>query len=479
MRSLLPTEGSLENLEVLDQNRPAVAFIQYDVALASFAYSSRAVYRGRIARLPGEPADSVDIRQVNSIKHIASLRDEVLYVLARKDKTPATFSDLGDRMRSMFGGKATVSPLNEWLKKNHTLKIGLGPLRSGSYELSRAVIGDKISEIEPNTINEPVETMIRRLELKGLDLVFIVTSPKTANVNEALYNKQITPVPIDDSTIADLRGPALDRYSLSLSGTGANTGGIDTLKTRTVIVANKYVADADVKKITAAVVDKFDQLSDGDRGDDQSRLHDLAIQSPGIPLHSAAEAVYKERGILPSVDFNWVSWSNSLITLGIAIPTLATLLAGIWPRLIATRIDRRIAQIDIAPIRKRQLKNCARCKDTFALRFTPITSRKFWPTVCFRMSPAKWRESDSLIERRIAAARENLTCKFAKNILISESLGNGDAKVFSPATKNAELQQALVNGELDTRQFDFLSGLIESPHQQDYSTDSARAGNPR
>ena len=412
---LLPTDGSLENLDLLDQDRPAVAFLQYDVALASFAYSSRAVYRNRIAHLPGESADSTDIRKVRTIKRIASLRDEVLYVLANKSHMPPVASAAPDRGKNDPARRTAVPPLSEWLK-NSDLRVGIGPARSGTYSLGRAVLGNNFLALEPTLGNEPVDTMLRRLERGGLDLVFVVTSPKTTDVNEALYNDKIAAVPIDNAIIADLRGPALERYSLSPDDLAAGIPEIDTLKTRAVIVANEFVSHHDVEQITASVIDKFEQMNDGERGDEK-RLLDLAIQSPGIPLHPAAEAVYKKAKILPSIDFSWLNWTNSLIGLCIALPTLITILAGIWPRVVSASVDRRIAKIDFEHEPASRIEKLRRLQEQllFALT-TKLTNRQAWKLLWFRLSPAKWRESDALIERRIEAARDKCTRNFAEKI---------------------------------------------------------------
>ena len=88
--TVLQTNGSLENLTHLADERPAVAIIQYDVALAAHSYDARAVYKVQapvISDRNGElldpdPSGGWGIDKIDGVSRIATLYDEAMYIFA-------------------------------------------------------------------------------------------------------------------------------------------------------------------------------------------------------------------------------------------------------------------------------------------------------------------------------------------------------------------------------------------------------------
>ena len=88
---VLQTDGSLENLTHLAAERPTVAILQYDVALAAHSYDARAVYKVSVPDvtdrhgepLPPDPSAGWEIPRVHGVSRIATLYDEAMYIFAR------------------------------------------------------------------------------------------------------------------------------------------------------------------------------------------------------------------------------------------------------------------------------------------------------------------------------------------------------------------------------------------------------------
>jgi TRAP-type uncharacterized transport system substrate-binding protein len=480
---LIATEGSVDNLQLLSQDRPAIAFLQYDVALASLSYAPKAVYRTQFTTFPTGESDKFEIAAVHPLYRIASLHEEVLYVLANKAAVTSRFPPLRDPVNPQKDAPfSTPWPLSKWTDFKN-LKIGLGSIGSGSHPLARAVLGGKLLSISERNI-ESIEYMVRNLQLGNLDVGFVVASPKTNVVNDLLYDDRIVPVSIDDETISRLRGTALERsHQANIPGTmEPRKYDVNTLKTRAILVSNGHVPAEIVKKVTNAVIDSADLLAD-ERGDSDAHLRDLAIQCRGIPLHPMAEAVFKERDILPSEKVSWISWSNGLLAFFLAAFTTGGLIAGVWPRIVTSRVARDIAAIgtedangsrgiNTGPVDVGQ-NGAVTTNGIAQLRAyreklrkassAAYFSKKSWEDLNHRLPPAKWREADLLIERRIAAARESRTRSFAKEIHELSSAGmEGGTKIQCGYDLARELWSALVNGELDSRQYEFLQNLLSS-----------------
>ena len=78
---VIHTDGSLENITLLTQ-RPTLAIIQYDVALASYWGAPELFYKDVSIK------DDINISEVKGMRRIAAFHPEKVHILMRRDKLP-------------------------------------------------------------------------------------------------------------------------------------------------------------------------------------------------------------------------------------------------------------------------------------------------------------------------------------------------------------------------------------------------------
>ena len=137
------------------------------------------------------------------------------------------------------------------------------------------------------------------LKDKKIDGYYFMVGHPTANVTDAANSLPIDLVSIDD----DKMGELLEKYPYFAKGViPANMyEGVDhdtqTIGVKAVLVASKDQSDESVKAVVKAILDNFDEYK---------KLHpalglvtkESLVEGLSAPLHPAAEAVFKEAGIL-------------------------------------------------------------------------------------------------------------------------------------------------------------------------------------
>lgn len=137
------------------------------------------------------------------------------------------------------------------------------------------------------------------LKDKKIDGYFYVVGHPTANITDASNSLPIDLVGIDNAQIKEL----LDKYPYFSKGVipAKLYEGVDhdtqTIGVKAVLVTDKDQSDSSVKAVVKAILDNFDEYK---------KLHpalnlvtkESLIEGLSAPLHPAAEAVFKEAGIL-------------------------------------------------------------------------------------------------------------------------------------------------------------------------------------
>ena len=137
------------------------------------------------------------------------------------------------------------------------------------------------------------------LKDKKIDGYYFMVGHPTANVTDAANSLPIDLVGIDDDKMSEL----LEKYPYFAKGViPANMyEGVDhdtqTIGVKAVLVASKDQSDESVKAVVKAILDNFDEYK---------KLHpalglvtkESLVEGLSAPLHPAAEAVFKEAGIL-------------------------------------------------------------------------------------------------------------------------------------------------------------------------------------
>ncbi len=232
----------LENLTHLAEERPVLAIVQYDVALAAHSYDARAVYKVQapaISDRNGElldpaPSGSWGIPKVDGVSRVATLYDEAMYIFAR------TASPGQDEAR--FD-----------LTRNRGTRVCFGPPDSGAAILARAVFGESQRKLDRAEYLS-TDQMIRQLRNGHIDIGFAVQNPIAPLVPQLLANESITLVPIGPEMIERIRGSAIQPFEVDRRYGMGHDGDelITTIKTNAVLVVDEQCGEQPFREASDA-----------------------------------------------------------------------------------------------------------------------------------------------------------------------------------------------------------------------------------
>lgn len=180
-------------------------------------------------------------------------------------------------------------------------KINVGNPGSGN-EVTGLIVFDAYKFNAENLAHRGVLTAQEcpmALKDKKIDGYFYVVGHPTANITDASNSIPIDLIGIEDAQINEL----LKKYPYFSKGViPANLyKGVDhdtqTIGVKAVLVATKNQSDSSVRAVVKAILDNFDEYK---------KLHpalnlvtkESLVEGLSAPLHPAAEAVFKEEGIL-------------------------------------------------------------------------------------------------------------------------------------------------------------------------------------
>jgi TRAP transporter TAXI family solute receptor len=238
---VIHTDASVENARRLLEPQPTLAIVQHDVALAALFGNPWAVYR---TDLPSFLDDSGEPLRVNSMRRIATLHDERLFVVATPD--------------GLDGRRPTIEALSD-------LKVGLGPEQSGTRLLAEAILArhDVRDAIGPRYM--PVDVMIRQLKAGQLDAGFFVSGTPSESLDAILGDPAFRLLSINRRKAARLtRRGGLSYASIAPGEFGCQREGegeIATLATTAALVTTLETPDVD--RITRAIFGGAGYLSLG------------------------------------------------------------------------------------------------------------------------------------------------------------------------------------------------------------------------
>lgn len=442
---VLQTDGSVENLEHLREDRPTLAIVQYDIALASHSYDPKAVYKVN----PPVISDRHEIRSskddvtgwgidtLSGMTRIATLYDEAMYIFARtapEDTTPA------------FD-----------LINHEGAHISFGPKESGTQILARAIFGTSQQRLE-RVEYLPVGQMIRQLQNGHLDIGFAFTNRRSATVAKLLADDSITLLSVPPQIIERIRGPAIQPHKVSPHygrQTEAETW-ISTIKTNAVLVVNSSVSDDVVEKIAQAVIAGRDLLLEGDGLSQDNALTRLVTASSSIRLHPAAEEYYKENKYLPAQErTSLVEALRAVVVLLLGIASLGSIAVGFRHHQMANTMERDIIAVKLGAGTSDSVTDLSKIQA--AAR--NALNVPWWKGGA--LSTSKWRSIDELADKRIAIARQLLTRALTKRIRAVGKLKGDHATLQREYSSiREEILEFFEAGELDTEQHDFLLRMM-------------------
>ncbi|MBW1687609.1 MAG: TAXI family TRAP transporter solute-binding subunit, partial [Deltaproteobacteria bacterium] len=283
------TGGSLENLQMLEKNPRTLAIVQYDTALAS--YWSPKIYHTACL------GDSPDIPRVRGMRSIATLHEEKMHALIRRDRIPAGARE-----------QPTLSVLRG-------VRVSVGPEKSGTQILARAILCHY--GVDPaETAYLSVPDMEERLHGGEIDAGFFMSHVPSQALRTVVHDGRNRLLSIEPRYLGAMSGPALGVAKIEPGIYGAQLEGeapIETVSTWAVLVAREDIP-FDVETITRSVFEgaAFLGISQTTEG--------MARNLPSLPIHPGARDYYEEAGLLPSWSVDWLTaaWRSLAILVMLA-----------------------------------------------------------------------------------------------------------------------------------------------------------------
>jgi len=443
---VLQTDGSLENLKHLGKPRPTIAIVQYDIALASHSYDSKAVYKVNtpvISDYNGIALDSAlgwGISHVSGMKRIATLHEEAMYVFARQNGASYLTTHEGGR-------------------------VCFGPRNSGTQILARALFGESTEKLQ-RAVYLPVDQMARQLQNGHLDIGHVVTNPHSDVVTKLIADTSITLIPISPQIIEQIRGPAIQPLMVSAqySADMDRAGSISTIKTNAVLVVNEEVSDGVVETIAAAVIAGKDLFLGSIVLSKESKLKFFVGASSSLPLHEAAERFYKENNYLLSLEgFDWMLFTWRLVATLVALLTIGSIGIRIRAQRVTEKFEREVIGVQLESAAQDSVRELSRIR---AASYKALDLH-WWTGKSLPTS--KWLFIDEIIDKRITIARRLLTRALAKDIrCIAQSQNENQAELQKQYTLiRKKILKFFEENELDRDQYTFLIGMIPDTFTMD------------
>ncbi|MEE8250174.1 MAG: TAXI family TRAP transporter solute-binding subunit [Gemmatimonadales bacterium] len=377
---MIHTDGSLENLELLEENLwPAMAILQYDVALASLWSSD--IY--------DSPRLGNTIPQVTGLRRIAALHEESIHVLMRRDRIPPEMVE-----------HPTLAALQNAL-------VCLGPPKSGTQVMAQALL-DHHGVVPKTELFLSVPDMEARLHSGAIDAGFFFGHVPSEALNSLVNNDQFRLLSIDPGAVAGHLTSALTISTIEPGTYRAQREGepaVDTVSTWAVLVTREDLP-FNVRQITEALFEGTAFL-DIDGG-----VEIMARDLPSLPLHPAVAEYFRDEGIFPPEPvFDWLTatWRSLAI--------LVMLVAGYQGILKLRRdrtsneIGRRVFAISLESDEPNSVHNLLEIRDG---EIRERVQQRWWRRG--ELDKSRWRYLHDLINDRIRLAKENLTAALAEDL---------------------------------------------------------------
>jgi TRAP transporter TAXI family solute receptor len=435
------TDGSLENLKLLggdsDNGMPTLAIVQYDVALASLW--GDAIYR------TASPGPTFDIREVKGLRRIATLHEEKVHVLVRRDRIPAQLRE-----------RPTLAVLRD-------LRVCVGPKDSGTQIVAQAVL--QHHEVSPKQkVFLSVPDMVARIHSGEIDAGFFMSHVPSEALKTVVNDDRNRLLSIDPGMIAGLLGPALAVSRIEPGTYGAQREGeppIDTVATWAVLTA-RVDLPFEVGRLTEVLFEGAAFL--GIEGGADAMARDMS----SLPLHPDAKAYYQEAGYLPAPPrifgwlFDWLAATWRSLAILVILAGASTGLLKYRRDRTSNEIGRRILGIPLGAEEPDSVRRLLTIRGEIRKR----VRQRWWQGG--ELDKPRWRYLYDLINDRITVARENLTLSLAEEIRTDGQDNGLDDAARQKRLRSLEerIWQYFEKGELDASRLGMLLELIRENIRQ-------------
>lgn len=249
------TDGSVENVNLLERNEVDLAFIMSDVA--SFALSGQESFHN------SGPAQHV--------KAMAGLYLNYVQIVTLKDSKIQSVYDLKGK------------------------RVGVGAPDSGVELNARMILeghGITYQDIRPEYLS--YSEAIEQLKNNAIDAAFVTSGLPNSAVMDLQRSKEVEIVSIKPSAIDQLtkKFPFFERAELP-TGVYQNNRPIPTVAIRNILLVRSDLSESQVYKITKTLFENLDVLEEAHKAANQIDRKE-AGKDLVVPLHPGAERYYKE-----------------------------------------------------------------------------------------------------------------------------------------------------------------------------------------
>ncbi|MEE8155971.1 MAG: TAXI family TRAP transporter solute-binding subunit [Phycisphaerales bacterium] len=388
---VIHTHGSIQNARMLQNGEhPAVAIMQYDVALSALKGSAKSVYKRGV-----DEFTDIDVEELH---RIATLHEERVFIVAsRKGKIASA------------DGRPTVEALEG-------KKVGIGPKDSGTWPLAKAILA--WHEVEPKTeVEAPVEVMVRQLRNGQLDAAIFVSGLPSEPLKKLFSDTGFRLLSVDPKRIESLTRRSVlhivtietdpEEFSCQLDGELS----IETLATRAVLVATTDLPDVD--NITRAIFNGAGFITIVP--DAQTTMQ---MPLPSLTLHPEAKKVYQELDFIQEAPkLSFLEWTAHLLAILVIVFAASRGSRTVWREWMSNSIKDQVLSISLKLDEADSVRRLIVVRGEARRR-----ARLPWWHVS-QLDRHRWHDLEEIIDHRIQEARSRRT-----SALLAEarSLVDGD-----------------------------------------------------
>jgi TRAP transporter TAXI family solute receptor len=423
---VIHTEGSVRNVQLLGEERPTIAILQRDVAIAYGMDAMDHVYG-----IGEEP----EIPRVGQMQRIASLHEEKAQILARRPPVGEI-----DDVRDLEG-----------------MTISIGPALSGSRLVAKAILAHCGVKEQRNWLTPSVPESVERLRQKQLEgLIFLTADPSEA-LQPLLAGEDVRLLSVDAGRLARILGPVLRTSEIGGNSYRCLKGKppVQTISTNAVLVTDDDVDPELVEEITTVLIEGLDYLPL------DIEKKDLAADLLSLPLHPGARAAYRTAGMLspdpdppdllrPRLDVAWKFMACLVLLVGGNKGLLK-----LRRDRISGRIERLIHSVSVDVSEPRSVTKLRRIQSDLRGR----VRMAWWQWR--QLDRHRWQPLNALIVARIGEAKERLFRAMVADIRALGANGNPEQMREAAEATRDRLWKHLENGELDTDQLRRLLEMLE------------------
>jgi TRAP transporter TAXI family solute receptor len=463
----LHTDGSLENAQQLSDSA-TIAIMQYDAALAA-RFGDNSVYRVELA-------DGDSTPRVNNIRRLATLHEEQVHVMMRREKL-ADMQELLNRNlpRSEQVIITTLSQLAEALgsvsSNEDRLRVGLGPRHSATQAVAQSILAHH--GIPQTCITRSflsVSDMAARLLRKEIDMGFFVGHVPNAAMETVLNDERIRLLSLGSRARSLMTGIVFTNSSIEPGTYASQREGepaIQTIATRAALVTTEDL-HFDVNAITRAVFEGAAFL--GIEGGAEIMAEDL----PSLPLHPEAKQYYEEADLLPKKPSS--EWLQTTVAVTWRVLAILVILISGYRGLLKLRRDRTFNEMSrkiiAIPVEARYRESVATLLE-MRVEIQNRVRKRWWNSG--ELDKGRWRYLYDLVNDRVGEAKDNLMRELAAKVRVladDSELDNAARREHLQSTA-ARISDYFEKGELDAAQRAILRALIEESNQGNSDTGTA------